>query len=924
MAKLLGHAAGWDHRRWNERPLPHGIDLGYFNVAPPDQQLGELHDDTRIVLENLHPEYARLTTRLRWAPPRAVVERNGVVQELPLRCDTLSIDTDRGVCNLVWRGQVSLRRPDEAGRVVILAETPGEEELRTVRVAQVEPRREAEGATAPRPEPGTVRLSAIPVAAASALPFQAAVPAMGVFAGGTERGEPAPRQEPETARLSAIPVAAALPFQARSPWAGVPAAGVSTGGTERREDEDRSGTVRLDDLRAVGPVLPFARPATPLDGGMPGAAPAWATVPSPATAIAVEPKVAAPAQHPAFDSVPERAPVSPAPSASPAIGPARSARSEPAPPPLADPRALGPPVPVFDGLGPQEETSIAGGQDHSLDGSHFQAAIADQRIGHPRGEELRPPMPALPLQIVGLWPAACTAVVEERRVTVLVEAAFEVVPGQPARLVQARSPGARCTPSSKGAGRTHAGHPEAARIEAGLPEVRARAIRYVTAATGEMVENPIELHADTLSVEEHRCSLVWRGELVLGQAEDLERMHVLAGVETSEYRITWPTLAREPVPTPEPSDDEAEPEPETGLRAVVVARVRAGEPLHDLPLAGADLSRLDFSGASLVRLDLRGARLSRCTFARARLAGARLAEADLTGAALGSADLTGADLSRTVLAGARFDAATLSETNLSSAQGPGASFEGASGRGASFAHGVWDRATFHGADLPAANFAGASLAGTRFQGASLFDLCLDDAHGAGARFDGARIPRAHAHGAALRESSFREVDATSSSWQEATLEKSVFDGACLQGANLTRAACAGASFAGADAGAIKMQHLRGDGADLRGANLVGADFRHAHLHDAIFDEANLCGASAMKADLSRGSFSRADLSQAILRSAKLKGARLSHARLDGTSFLDADLEGANVHGASIQSAKTGGANLKGLVDVDPDDKGPSS
>ena len=51
LAKLYRHAATWDDRRWMERPLPEDIDAAFFNVAPPDQQVGALRSDERILLE---------------------------------------------------------------------------------------------------------------------------------------------------------------------------------------------------------------------------------------------------------------------------------------------------------------------------------------------------------------------------------------------------------------------------------------------------------------------------------------------------------------------------------------------------------------------------------------------------------------------------------------------------------------------------------------------------------------------------------------------------------------------------------------------------------------------------------------------------------------------------------------------------------
>ena len=125
-AKVHRATPGWSPYGWASRPLPEGFDASFFNAAPPDQQLESLRPDEPIVLEHLHAEHARLTTRLADVLPRATVERPGAPpQPLALVCDTLSIDTDRGLCHLVWRGTVRLSHPAEAGRIVV---STGEEE----------------------------------------------------------------------------------------------------------------------------------------------------------------------------------------------------------------------------------------------------------------------------------------------------------------------------------------------------------------------------------------------------------------------------------------------------------------------------------------------------------------------------------------------------------------------------------------------------------------------------------------------------------------------------------------------------------------------------------------------------------------------------------------------------------------------------
>jgi hypothetical protein len=122
----LGRLAGlWSVSALRSGPLPEGIDPQYFLSAPRDQVLDELRPDERLVLENLHPEHPRLVTSLPGYEPRAFVERPGGVTDLPMICDTLWIDTDRGICTLTWRGQLTLDHPAEEGRVVVAMATLG-------------------------------------------------------------------------------------------------------------------------------------------------------------------------------------------------------------------------------------------------------------------------------------------------------------------------------------------------------------------------------------------------------------------------------------------------------------------------------------------------------------------------------------------------------------------------------------------------------------------------------------------------------------------------------------------------------------------------------------------------------------------------------------------------------------------------------
>jgi hypothetical protein len=116
---LNQHAVGWDPLRWHERPLPNDIDFAYMNAAPVDQQRTAPFADEVLYLENLHPVFARLSTRLPVVTPLAMVDQGTGPEPLKLRCDTLVIDTNRGLAMLVWRGHVVMDRPDRPGHVVV-------------------------------------------------------------------------------------------------------------------------------------------------------------------------------------------------------------------------------------------------------------------------------------------------------------------------------------------------------------------------------------------------------------------------------------------------------------------------------------------------------------------------------------------------------------------------------------------------------------------------------------------------------------------------------------------------------------------------------------------------------------------------------------------------------------------------------------
>lgn len=95
-------------------PVPEGFNFAFFNMAPLDQQLGDLPPGSALVLENLHPREPILTSRLPPAGPAfsAIDASTGRRFDLRARCDTVWIDGDREIAMLVYRASCELERPD--------------------------------------------------------------------------------------------------------------------------------------------------------------------------------------------------------------------------------------------------------------------------------------------------------------------------------------------------------------------------------------------------------------------------------------------------------------------------------------------------------------------------------------------------------------------------------------------------------------------------------------------------------------------------------------------------------------------------------------------------------------------------------------------------------------------------------------------
>ncbi|MDI1449104.1 DUF2169 domain-containing protein [Polyangium sp. 6x1] len=126
-AKLGALVGAFANSTWTETPLGMEFDGSYFQSAPPDQLVSELRPDESILLENMHPEIERFSTRLPGIRPRMRVEIEGLPPWEPdLVADTLWIDTNRAIASLTFRAQIPLDGRDQPGRIFIGVEYPGE------------------------------------------------------------------------------------------------------------------------------------------------------------------------------------------------------------------------------------------------------------------------------------------------------------------------------------------------------------------------------------------------------------------------------------------------------------------------------------------------------------------------------------------------------------------------------------------------------------------------------------------------------------------------------------------------------------------------------------------------------------------------------------------------------------------------------
>ncbi|WP_434046752.1 MULTISPECIES: DUF2169 family type VI secretion system accessory protein [Sorangium] len=643
-----------------EPPAPEldgSFDFRYFHAAPADQQIEFLRGDEWILLQGLHPRCPWIRSSLPSARGLARLYRTGAggeehAQPIELVADTLTIDADRLLCSVIWRGNVALLPDDAPARLRVVAgvEVPGWPLLWPSAAAPAPP---PSSTSAPGPPPSAPAPGLTGHEPATANDSRAAIEAEP----GTEAGHGG--LAPGVARPLAPVVIADAASAPVDPGMEIPAGHWSV------------VTQQVTRLHAT-PALPFVQRQEPHQEPQ---EPHWSVVTqqvpqlhaTPALPFVQRQEPHQEPQEPHWSAVTQQAtPLAPAPPLP--FLPAPEPPPRPEPPPGSVPFAM-----------------------------PFARAGADASSSEPLPPVLPPPLAGLDETHPVVQPPA-------------------TVPPPPAPLddtgAAAQPPPATVPPPPAPLDDTGAAaQPPPATVPPPAP----------LDDTDPAAEGPRSLAAEAL-------------------------------VPAPPIRA----FASAAIPSDAPPTDGPE---ARGLRAEVIARLKSGQPLHDLELAGADLEGIDWSGASLERMNLAGAALARCNFASARLARANLSGADLTAARLHAADLTRADLSRATLDDAQLCSAILDGADLTSTRGANARFDGASLDGADLrrarlTEAVFDRASLAGvngseADIPRSSFARANLAGAILHAAKLKGARLTGANVDGADLREADLTGANVHGVTL-------------------------------------------------------------------------------------------------------------------------------------------------------------------------------
>jgi uncharacterized protein YjbI with pentapeptide repeats len=688
------HFAAWSPRvGGGVEEINPALDFRYFHAAPADQQIDFLRGNEWVFLEGFHPRFPSISSSLPSARGAARLYRarsTGASEEsVELVADTLVIDADRLICSIVWRGNVALGPFDKLAGMRVLAGV------------------ELHGAPIPWPAteagyPAAVNLAApkdpgetlrLPLSATEAILKKPIAP----FA----LAEPAPKSSPSA---SAIPGAPWSAEHAAPPALSLePAPGEETLRLSSASSKDLRAS--LDALTGTAPTgAPHGLPFTPVTPPPPRPEPASTPIPSGLPFTPAEPS--APRAETPSALITTGLPFTPSEYSPPRpelVAPLAPLAGE-APPRFPEPPSL------VQGSAPLFE--IADELTAPLEADGESAGLVAAPL--PREEPEPPafvavPPPALVASPPALVEPPAAEPPARRPLFVLGKAPEPAEPAPPANEASSAPP-----PPAANAPSSNPPPPPASAASSNPPPPPA-SIRHSIPPPPSIPRPPLAPAEPSIPAME---------------ATDAPPLLAVPIAPVA------PVTSSEPASAPPGEADEKD------LRARVIARLKRGEGIYDLELAGAELEGVDFSGALLERRSLSGSNLARCNFTGAKLTGADMRGVNLTDALLTDAEMTGVNLSRATLDRARLNGATLNNADLSLARGSGARFEGAALRGVNLRQARLPEGVFNSADLSGVNAGKADMSLSSFMKANLRGASLRDAKLKQAALAGANVDRA--------------------------------------------------------------------------------------------------------------------------------------------------------------------------------------
>ncbi|WP_437896475.1 DUF2169 domain-containing protein [Sorangium sp. So ce124] len=486
-----------------------------------------------------------------------------------------------------------------------------------------------------------------------------------------------------------------------------------------------------------------------------------------------------------------------------------------------------------------------------------------------------------------------------------------------------------------------------ARVQTRLPAARARVRRYRVDAARVSGPQEISLMADALVIDGDRqtASLVWRGNFAIENQEVLQRIRLLAGVETRTATVSWPEHGASPLGEPavtHRSSTPAAPVPSSRAAPAALAmtgalsKVRAPVlPFRDVPAAPqAPFSLLVNGGSTLPlgqRVPIPEDRLAELGAERARFPVA----APGTSGMRGEAPIPGAPWSPVpapplvlpgdprssqgapTLVGSRPPERGVAEPAPQPEPGPAAApWPEASGSML-----VLREPSKQAAAIPVVETAKPEAIGVQIEaalptpaevapperGAPPVDVAPPAPAGLAPPVD-VTPPAAIEPPSAMAP--MASIPPLAGQDARKRAEAKLAQGQALDGDDLSGGDLSGLDFSGRSLARCSLR-----GAKLRGARLAGAT-----LVEAVLDEADLRGADLSRAVLTNARADRAELVEAVLEEADLRGASLSRANLgrarlarargDGATLAAANLEGADMEGSRFVGASFADANLR--------------